>query len=123
MAKANNLQPLWDQLVGDDLSGITFVRDYLQLQFNSPPFINATSRKITVTREGRSANFGEDAFANLVIGLIGGVVSKVALEEAHAFEILFEGGAKIEISLRPEDYPKCGEALLFQGRERQWAVI
>jgi hypothetical protein len=27
--------------VGEDLSGVTFVRDYLQLQFNPPPMINA----------------------------------------------------------------------------------
>jgi hypothetical protein len=27
------------ELIGEDLSGVTFVRDYLQLQFNPPPIL------------------------------------------------------------------------------------
>ena len=44
-----NVQSLWDQLVGEDLSGIVFVRDYLQLQFNPPPRINVYSSHVVVS--------------------------------------------------------------------------
>jgi hypothetical protein len=64
-----NLQPLWHQLVGEDLSGIVFVRDYLQLQFNPPAQVSVYSRRVVVSSDGRSAAFGEDAFANLASGI------------------------------------------------------
>jgi hypothetical protein len=32
--KPDSLQSSWDPLVGEDLSGIVFVRNYLQLQFS-----------------------------------------------------------------------------------------
>src|SRR5882762_9444175 len=114
MTEANTLQPLWDQLVGDDLSGVVFVRDYLQLQFNPPPQINATSAKITVRSGQSSADFRDKAFANMVIGLIGRVVSEVIVAEADSFRIVFADNAEIAISLRPEHY-NGPEALYFQG--------
>ena len=67
MTESRNLQSLWDQLLGEDLSGIVFVRDYLQLQFNPPPQINVYSGQVVVSTDGRSAKFGEEAFANLAL--------------------------------------------------------
>ena len=81
MTVSRNLQPLWDQLVGEDLSGIVFVRDYLQLQFNPPPQLNVYSSHVVVSAEGRSAKFGEEALANLALGLIGRFVREVRVDE------------------------------------------
>jgi hypothetical protein len=122
MAKAENLQPLWDQLVGEDLSGIVFVRDYLQLQFNPPPQINVYSRRVVVSSDGRSAAFGEDAFANLAIGLIGRFVREVNVDAPKSFCIVFTDESEIMISLLSEHY-QGPEAVDFQGRNNQWAVI
>ena len=122
MAESKNLQPLWDQLVGEDLSGIVFVRDYLQLQFNPPPQINAYSTQIVVSSNGRSSVFGEEAFANLAIGLIGHLVREVKVDAEQSFRIIFDDGAEITISLRREHY-QGPEAIDFQGRENHWAVI
>jgi hypothetical protein len=122
MAESKDLQPLWDQLVGEDLSGIVFVRDYLQLQFNPPPQINVYSRRVVVSSRGRSAAFGEDAFANLAIGLIGRFVREVSVDAPKTFRIVFTDGSEIMISLRSEHY-EGPEAVDFQGRNNQWAVI
>jgi hypothetical protein len=122
MAKAENLQPLWDQLVGEDLSGIVFVRDYLQLQFNPPPQINVYSSRVVVSSDGRSATFGEDAFANLAIGLIGRFVREVNIDAPKSFRIVFTDESEIMISLLSEHY-QGPEAVDFQGRNNQWAVI
>jgi hypothetical protein len=122
MAKTENLQPLWDQLVGEDLSGIVFVRDYLQLQFNPPPQINVYSRRVVVSSDGRSATFGEDAFANLAIGLIGRFVREVNVDAPKSFRIVFTDESEIMISLLSEHY-QGPEAVDFQGRNNQWAVI
>jgi len=121
MAETNNLQPLWDQLVGEDLSGVVFVRDYLQLQFNPPPQLNVYSRRVVASTGGRSAAFGEEAFANLAISLIGKFVWAVKVDE-EAFRIFFENAAEIVISLRPEHYVGP-EAVDFQGRDNLWVVL
>lgn len=80
MTESRNLQPLWDQLVGEDLSGIVFVRDYLQLQFNPPPQLNVYSSHVVASAEGRSAKFGEEAFADLALGLIGRFLREVRVD-------------------------------------------
>jgi hypothetical protein len=121
MAESKNLQSLWDQLVGEDLSGIVFVRDYLQLQFNPPPQINVYSRQVVVSIDGRSAKFGEEAFANLTLSLIGKFVREVRVDE-RSFRILFVDASEIMISLRREHY-QGPEAVDFQGRDHQWAVL
>jgi hypothetical protein len=122
MAESQNMQLLWDQLVGEDLSAIVFVRDYLQLQFNSPPQINAYSKRVVVSSGGRSAAFGEEGFANLVIGLIGHFVREVIVDAEQSFRIVFTEGAEIMISLRPDHY-QGPEVVYFQGRNNQQAVI
>jgi hypothetical protein len=122
MAESKNLQPLWDQLVGEDLSGVVFVRDYLQLQFNPPLSLSAYSTRIVVSSDDRSAAFGEEAFANLAIGLIGHFVREVIVDAEQSFRIVFTDGAEIMISLRPEHYLGA-EAVDFQGRNNRWAVI
>jgi len=116
------MQPLWGQLVGEDLSGIAFVRDYLQLEFNPPPQISVYSTRIVVTSDGRSAAFGDEAFANLAIGLIGRSVREVRVDAGQSFRIVFTNGAEILISLRPEPYVGP-EAVDFQGRDNQRAVF
>ena len=64
----------FSELVGEDLSGVTFVGDYLQLQFNPPPLLNAYT-PVTVRSGAHTATFGEAAFANLLIAQIGKVVN------------------------------------------------
>jgi hypothetical protein len=122
MTEANTLQPLWDQLVGEDLSGVVFVRDYLQLQFNPPPQVNVYSASVVVSANGATAKSGEEPFTNLIVSLIGRVVSTVRVVDDQFFRIGFADGSSVEISLRPEDY-RGPEAVDFQGREGRWAVI
>ncbi len=107
--------------MGEDLSGIVFVRDYLELQFNPPPQINVYSGYVVVSADRRSAKFGEGAFANLALSLIGKVVQEVKVDE-ESFSILFADESEILISLRPEHY-QGPEAVDFQGRDHQWAVL
>ena len=57
------------QLLANDLSGVTFVRDYLQLQFNPPPGFNVYSR-CEVAAGSQRTTFGEPDFANAIIACI-----------------------------------------------------
>jgi hypothetical protein len=74
-----------------------------------------------VSADGRSANFGEEAFANLALDLIGKFVREVRVDQV-SFRIVFADESEIAISLRPEHY-QGPEAVDFQGRDNQWAVL
>ena len=92
-----------EELVGEDLSGVTFVRDYLQFEFNPPPTLNAYT-PVTIRVGDRMAKFGDESFANLAIGQINKVVRSATIEPKVALRIVFEDSSAIEISLRDEDY-------------------
>jgi len=90
-------------LLGEELSGVTFVRDYLQLQFNPPPILNALT-PVTLTTASASATLGERDFANLLIGQIGKSVRAVECQESNALRLIFEDGSVVSVSLKPMDY-------------------
>jgi hypothetical protein len=91
------------ELVGEDLSGVVFVRDYVQLQFDPPPSLNAGT-PVTVHSRGGRATLGEEAFANLIIGQIGKVVRSASIQPDVALVIEFDDGSTISVSLIPSDY-------------------
>lgn len=101
------------QVVGRRLSGVTFVMDYVQLQFDPPPTINAFT-PITVRSGGRTAVSGEETFRNLICGQIPKTVASIAIAEGESFSLSFEDGSVISISLRKQDDPH-GEAVNFIG--------
>jgi len=109
------------QIVGEKLSGVTFVMDYLQLQFNPPPTINAYT-PVTVVSGGVRCLSGDDQFRNRLCDQITKVVGSVVIKDEEAFVITFEDASVISISLKPSDYVGP-EALEFIGRENLWMVI
>jgi hypothetical protein len=112
---------LYQQIVGEQLSGMTFVMDYLQLQFNPPPIINVYT-PLTVQRNGMSFVWGDDQFRNKLCEQITKIVKSVEVSDEEAFVILFEDGSALTISLKPEDYVGP-EAIVFFGRDNRWNVI
>lgn len=92
-----------NELVGEDLSGVTFVRDYLQLQFNPLPMLNVYT-PLTVRSGKEAATFGERGFPNLLLAQIGRFVKSVEFVPDEAPNILFEDGSTISISIRSIDY-------------------
>ena len=115
------MSPHCNQIVGEQLSGVTFVMDYLQLQFNPPPTINAYT-PVTVISGGSTCVSGDDQFRNRLCEQITKIVKTVTVRDEEAFVIEFEDGAVISISLRPADYVGP-EALEFVGRDDVWMVI
>jgi hypothetical protein len=111
----------WQQIVGEDLSAVSFIRDYVRFEFNPPPMIDALTKTVITTPSG-SATLGDRDFANLAIGLIGTVVAGVTVAEGQSFIIRFADGSIISISLRAEDYVAI-EALVFHGPKSQIVVI
>jgi hypothetical protein len=112
---------LSQQIVGEQLSGVTFVMDYLQLQFNPPPLINAYT-PVTVFISGKCYVSGDDQFRNKLCEQIAKIVKSVIIKSEVSFLITFEDGSAISVSLRTSDYVGP-EAMEFHGRNNLWMVI
>jgi hypothetical protein len=112
---------LYQQIVGEQLSGVTFVMDYWQLQFNPPPTINVYST-LSVSCDGKTYANGDDQFRNMLCKQITKIVASVSIEDESAFRIVFVGGVIIAASLKKGDR-RGPEALEFQGRGNRFNVI
>jgi hypothetical protein len=110
----------FQQIVGEHLSAVTFVQDYLQLQFDGPG-LNALT-VVTVTSPGGQARSGEDQFRNLLCSCITRQVLGVEVSEHEALHIRLTDGFSISVSLRDEDY-RCAEAITFYGAKNEIVVI
>jgi hypothetical protein len=101
------------QIVGEQLSAVTFVMDYVQLQFNPPPMLNALT-PITVRSASGAARSGQDQFRNRLCEQIAKTVASVMVNDEE-FLIIFDDQSTISISLRSED---CvgPESIVFHGR-------
>jgi hypothetical protein len=87
------------QLIGCELSSVTFVQDYLQLDFNGPGLTLFVWPE--VFREEGSYAFGEPGYRDMLCAEIAQNVSEATLGEA--IEVQFEDGVIFRASLREED--------------------
>ncbi len=108
------------QIVGEQLSAVTFVQDYLQFQFDGP-ILNALTVVTVATPQGRATS-GEDQFRNLLCSCIAKRVGRVEVREHEALCIQLADGSSVALSLRDDDY-RCAEAVTFRGRNNELLVI
>ncbi len=95
---------LLEQLSGRRLHAVTFILDYVQLQFDSPLTINAFTR-ISVRPNGeKTTGDDEDQFRNLLCSQISKEVGLVTIRDSKSFDLTFADCSGVSISLRPEDY-------------------
>lgn len=111
---------LYQEIVGRKLSAVTFVTNYVQLQFDPPPRINAYSPITVISGGGRVAS-SDDQFRNRLCEQITTVVRSVDVSPDEAFVIRFGDDSAISISLRLEHHI-YGEAVYIEGSDR-WGII
>ena len=95
------MSDIFQQLRGDELCAVTFVQDYIQLQFDRP-CINVYV-PMTVEASGTAARSGDDRFRDALCGQIAKVVQSVHTQDDEAMTISFQDDSQIVISLRPTD--------------------
>lgn len=117
----NDVPPPFEKLIGEELSAVVFVRDYLQLEFNPPPRLNVMTPMI-VESEGRRITQAEDSFANTIIAQIGKFVASVRYSQDTFLSLDFSDGSSIIISLKPDDYVGA-EAVLIFCKDHEWGVL
>jgi hypothetical protein len=103
---------LFEELRGEQLSAVTFVRDYLQLWFDGPG-VNVTS-PLTVRTPVSTITSCEPGFRDLLCGQIAKIVVRVERRSGEALVIGFEDGSEMSISLRKEEY-RAAEAYYAHG--------
>jgi hypothetical protein len=100
-----------EQLKGRDLSAVTFVRDYLQLQFDGP-FLNIFIWP-RIMAPAVSVSFGMTGYRDGLCAQIGKTVGGAAVETDVNFRLFFTDGSIIEVPLSPTAR-KGPEAIVFQ---------
>ena len=90
-----------ESIVGRELASVTFIADYLQLDFNGAVLTLFVWPELF--REEGSYGFGEPGYRDLLCGEIGEDVGEATLEPGEALEIQFEDGVILRLSLREED--------------------
>jgi hypothetical protein len=88
-----------ERLKGHELSAVTFVRDYLQLQFDGP-FLNIFVWP-RIMAPGASVSLEMPGYRDGLCAQIGKTVGGVAVETDVNFRLFFTDGSMIEVSLLP----------------------
>ena len=88
-------------IIGEELVGVEFVQDYLQLRFAAPLFTLYAWPHVLFP--DFSVAYGEPEYRNALCAQIGEKVATASLEEGDALTIEFENGTVFGLSLREED--------------------
>ncbi|KAA3642728.1 MAG: hypothetical protein DWQ07_19565 [Chloroflexi bacterium] len=106
-------------LVGARLTGVVFVMDYIQLQFDAQVMSVLTLLEVRV--EDKAYAFGEEGFRDKICERITANVMKADVYEDLKISINFDDGSNIMIPLVGDQ--KGNEAVDFRGEENKWWVF
>jgi hypothetical protein len=90
-----------ERIIGEQLSSVEFVQDYVQLKFDGPTltvFTWPVLRIATMTVHSRDAGYKDHLCER-----IGHKVSAAAIRDENSINITFDDGAEVSISLKPQD--------------------
>ena len=104
-------QPSVQGLVGEQLSAVAFVQDYVELHFDGP-VIRALTNPIVVSN-GARISFPAPGSRDALCQFIGRKVAKIELQEQVSLTCHFQGDGSIIV---PLDHGSCraAEAMHFQ---------
>ena len=104
-------------LIGEHLSAVTFVQDYLQLHFDGPR-LTVFSHSV-VMRGDKTFHWGKPGFRDALCNNIAKKVTAAQVTYGDSIAIRFADGSIIKISLKDEDY-SGGEAVNFDAGDKIW---
>ena len=108
-------------LVGEKLSSVTFVLDYLQLDFDGNGFTMFIWP--TIISENEKAVFGEDQYRNKLCALIAKVVARIDYVENIFLNIIFDEVNQIQWPINPDNPDIIAEIGIYQNTEEEWFVF
>lgn len=95
-------------IVGEELTAVEFVQDYLQLRFDGPLLTLYAWPHVLLSEF--SVAFGEPEYRNALCAQIGETVEEAELDEGNSLTVKLENGTVFALSLREEDLdgPEAG---------------
>ena len=116
---SDNQLNILQSIVGEQLSSIEFVQDYIQFRFNGP-CLTAYTNPVVNVGETR-LEWDDVGYCDALRRCLGRKVLRAEVSSRNEIAIDIEGGARISVSLKLEDY--CGvEAALFDNGAGRWMV-
>ena len=116
---SENIQELHD-LVGEEISAVCFVRDYVEFHFDGPILRSLTNP--TVVDHGASFLFPEPGSRDALCRLIGSTVRGLEMEEARALTLTMADDREIWIPLDGKNR-RGQEALHFLPQGVRWIQV
>lgn len=104
-----NMKPVpIERIIGEQLSSVEFVQDYVQLRFDGPTLTAFTWPVLRVG--GMTIRLGDSRYRDRLCERIGRRVSAASFREADVISLTFDDGVEISISLKPGDLvgPEAG---------------
>lgn len=112
-----------DKIVGEQLSSVEFVQDYVQLHFDGPTLTLFVWP--TVLSGDCHVHFGEPGYRDTLCDRIAHKVAKVAFVEDEYIRIDFDDRWSIVASLKPEDrvVPEAGYFTASRDPTEPWLIF
>jgi hypothetical protein len=98
-------------LIGEQLSSVEFVQDYVQLRFNGPCLTVYCSLH-QITKDDLTKTWGEAGYCDELCRLTALSIEQVRIEPSECLAITFDDGSIWSMSLRDEHY-RGPEALCY----------
>ena len=111
-------EKLTKDLVGEKLSSVTFVLDYLQLDFDDSGFTMFIWP--VILSENKKAFYGEDQYRNRLCALIAKVVTRIDYVENIFLNIVFDETNQIQWPINPDNPDIIAEIGFYQNTEEEW---
>ena len=108
----NQVERTVESLAGEELSAVSFVRDYVEFHFDDPVLRALTNPRVEI--DGETISFPEPGSRDRLCALIGRMVRQVDARERVHIRLAFQGGATLTLPL--DEASHVGpEAAHFQG--------
>ena len=114
-------EKLTKDLVGEKLSSVTFVLDYLQLDFDGNGFTMFIWP--VIISENEKAVFGEGQYRNKLCALIAKVVTRIAYVEDVFLHIVFDEANQIKWPINPDNPDIIAEIGIYRNTEEEWFIF
>lgn len=108
-------------IVGEQLSAVIFVQDYLQLDFDGNKFTLNVWPEVNIN--GRISNYNQAAYRNELCSLLTNIVKQIEIIEQESFSITFKDGSFIKLSLNYDAVDVVGEIVVFEDNEENWSYL
>ena len=116
------MKELFGSILGEQLSSVEFVQDYLQLHFDGSTLTCYSWPKILV--DFNSYEIFDNGYRDAICKIIGCKIDKIYLNEKKSLSILFDKEYQIILNLfRDESNQDLPEFAYFTDTENNWFVL